>query len=165
MDIIIRLIFALLILGINLMITDLFPNTPFFSRYETDLRVFIPFLALLFLQPFIDIFNPFLCSINQIGKEKNDDETIDFEHELFYKGKEPLKVRIIGINTKNYNVSCKIWKTGENYDTPEQLIHYLCKENPILKITFHVVPKDNVREKDFIVIYKLNNIIKKIKIK
>ena len=106
MQIIIRLIFGLLILGINFIIVDIFPNTPFFSRYETDLKVLIPFLALLFLQPFIDLFNPLLCSIIQIRKERNEDETIDIEHEITYKGRESLKLRILSISTKNFNVSC-----------------------------------------------------------
>lgn len=165
MQIIPRIIFGLIILGINLLITDLFPKTSFFSEYETDLKVLIPFLCLLFLQPFLELFNPFICKIKQVEKEENEDGTIDVDHAFKYSGREPLTIQITKVITHKYTVSSKILSLNKNFDTPEELVHFLTREHPFEIIKFHLIPKNENIDDKVIIYYKLNNLNKKIIIK
>jgi hypothetical protein len=161
-QIFIRLLFGAIVLGANILIIS--PQVLLLSKYTIDLSVLIPFLALLFLEPFVFLFNPWFCSIKHLNKIVNDDGSADINHKIEYAGNSSIKVRIKSVLSTNYNISCQI---EERAQTPEQVEAILSKEKQDLLIRFHLVPTSAMTESQnkVMVIYKIGCLTKKIKLK
>jgi hypothetical protein len=162
-QIFIRLFFALIILGINLLIIT--PQVPIFSNYEIDLRVLIPFLGLLFLDPFISLFNPFFCSIKQLKKINNENESIII-HQIEYRGKDSLNVTV-EIHSTSYDIECTKGELNEMF-IPENTRILITREKPTEILTFKLKQKESilemVTEKKATIKYKKNYLTQKINI-
>lgn len=138
-QILIRLAFALIILLINLLIID--SKITIFTNYEIDLKILIPFLALLFLEPFINIFNPFFCSIKQ-QTSISEPNALTIKHRIEYVGKEPLSVGV-KVQSSVYDIECI---KGQKMFIPEHTSMILSKEKPSEFITFLLKRRENVVE-------------------
>jgi hypothetical protein len=164
-QILIRLLFGLFVFVINLIIIN--PQITIFSNYNIDLRVLIPFLALLFLDPFINLFNPFFCSIKHQKLTSEPDE-LTITHDIEYNGKEPLNVSI-QVHSTTYDIECKKGKDKKEMFIPEHTKIYLSKEKPNETLTFYLKRKDdlseNTIEKKATIKYRKGYLTQKIHIK
>lgn len=143
-QIIIRSIFGVIILLLNILII-LFvgnPKIPLFENYEIDLRVLVPFLGLLFLEPFVNLFNPLFCSVKiQNSTNESDDESTVI-HKIEYRGKDPLCIKIIVISS-HFDVECLKGEHNQEMFIPNHTKIYLSKDKPYEMLTFRLKRKES----------------------
>jgi hypothetical protein len=97
MEILIKVSFIIFVLLINLIAIDLLPRISFLSRYETNIKVLVPFICLVFFDYYHSLFNSYLIKIidNEV-KQKEDDFIFPFE--IVYKGRGILSFSITEIS-------------------------------------------------------------------
>ena len=154
-----RIIFGFIILIINLLIINFFQKIELFSQYEIELKILIPFLSLLFLEPIIDYFQVFNLYVEHTGNENSENPVLCYN--IHYTGKNSASFKV-KIPKLDHNVSFSINKNEEEIN-PEDLLIKLSPQNPNIQLRYKILPPYKNIEKISFHIYSFSII--KIKIK